>query len=828
MGSQAPKTDIGGKAWHLQQMKDAGLPVPDFMVIAADDFLNPETLDAKIQEVQTHFQGTSWLAVRSSAADEDGSDHSFAGLFETLLFVAPNDLKEAIQKVHRSANSERINTYLKEKGITQGMRMAVIIQEMIDARSAGVAFGIDPVSGEEHTVINAVYGVGEGLVSGALNADSFVVNNGDVKAQLTQKTHAFKLDHENGGVIEQAVDAPLQEAASISDQEVQDIANQTAKLEALFGSPQDVEWAIANAQLYILQSRPITGVRKRDRTKMIVWDNSNIIESYPGLSSPLTFSFIKKMYSAVYREMSLIMGVTAKEIDANAFVFDNMLGLLKGRVYYNLLSWYKALALLPGYDLNAEFMERMMGVKERFELQGHVQTSKWKAYLRVARLGVIMLRNYRRLPRERKAFQTHFQRVLSSYHALPLDELSDTALMHHYLAFEERLTKNWQAPLVNDFFAMIFFGVTQKLTEKYELPEGIHNDLLSGSNDIISTEHVKRSMEIIQAMDDFPELPKHFASLPAEEGMEHLEKYPKIKALVNDFLRDFGDRTVGELKLETITLKQAPEKYIRILQNYLRSQVDPTDQLVHGERLRKEAEKKLALALKGKWWKRKVYRYFLKRARTLVSERENLRFERTRGFGKVRELFLAIGKRWEEQGHLHEQRDIFYLKMEEVFDFINGTGHSPELKVLIDQRKRDYEVYDSLYLPERIVTYGAVHENQLSQSPPVIAEEGDLQGIGCCPGVVKARVQVIHDPSEVDSLNGDILVTSSTDPGWITLFPGASAIIVERGSLLSHSAIVSREMGKPCIVAVTGLLNTLKTGDMVEMDGSTGVIKRIQ
>ena len=96
------------------------------------------------------------------------------------------------------------------------------------------------------------------------------------------------------------------------------------------------------------------------------------------------------------------------------------------------------------------------------------------------------------------------------------------------------------------------------------------------------------------------------------------------------------------------------------------------------------------------------------------------------------------------------------------------------------------------------------------------------------PGVVKARVQVIHDPSEVDSLNGDILVTSSTDPGWITLFPGASAIIVERGSLLSHSAIVSREMGKPCIVAVTGLLNTLKTGDMVEMDGSTGVIKRIQ
>ena len=104
---------------------------------------------------------------------------------------------------------------------------------------------------------------------------------------------------------------------------------------------------------------------------------------------------------------------------------------------------------------------------------------------------------------------------------------------------------------------------------------------------------------------------------------------------------------------------------------------------------------------------------------------------------------------------------------------------------------------------------------------------GDLQGIGCCPGQVRGKVRVVRDPSEVATLDGDILVTSSTDPGWVTLFPTASAIVVERGSLLSHSAIVSREMGIPCIVSVNGLLQTLKTGDEIAIDGSTGTIQRL-
>ena len=151
------------------------------------------------------------------------------------------------------------------------------------------------------------------------------------------------------------------------------------------------------------------------------------------------------------------------------------------------------------------------------------------------------------------------------------------------------------------------------------------------------------------------------------------------------------------------------------------------------------------------------------------------------------------------------------------------------MKGLVALRKKEFDGFKKLNQPsERFASYGAVyHANDFYGTDKIELIEGDLKGIGCCPGIVRAKAMVVLDPSEVTSLNGCILITSSTDPGWVTLFPSASAIIVERGSLLSHSAIVSREMGKPCIVSVTGLLKRIKSGDEIEMDGSTGQIKMI-
>lgn len=215
----------------------------------------------------------------------------------------------------------------------------------------------------------------------------------------------------------------------------------------------------------------------------------------------------------------------------------------------------------------------------------------------------------------------------------------------------------------------------------------------------------------------------------------------------------------------------------------------------------------------------------------MVSARENLRFERTRGFGTVREIFLAMGAQLQKSGHIHEVRDVFYLTQNEIFDFIKGASVNRTLHELVAYRKKEYLRFEqSGPLSERIRTHGTVYENSFAVQPSTEQSTNSetIKGIGCCAGIVTARVRVVHDPNEVEQMDGDILVTMSTDPGWVTLFPTTSGILVEKGSLLSHSAIVSREMGKPCIVGISGLLKTMKTGMMVRMDGSTGLVEIIQ
>jgi pyruvate,water dikinase len=848
---------IGGKARNLFFLQALGLHVPKWIVIPQEaleelvpgavrmksapeicSFIDSITIaPGVINGITAHFPGVRFFAVRSSAIDEDGEEFSFAGQFESFLFITEDTLAEHIKKVWKSAFSDRVHQYRKNNALGMRFGIAVIIQEMIPAESAGVAFGADPITGDRKAkLISSVYGLGEGLVSGELDADNFLLKNGSITATLALKTHKIIFNAaKQYGTEKIGVEPSKQKAPSLGEQQVKEIGRVLDVCAKAYGKPQDMEFAAVNGTIYLLQSRPITslGQMPDKEGEYIVWDNSNIIESYPGVTTPLTFSFIIKMYEAVYRQLSGLMGVSPKEIDEHADVFANMLGLLKGRVYYNLLSWYKALSLLPGYSINAGFMEKMMGVKERFELKEVKQRTRFRERLRVLNMVRVMLKNNRQLPGMRERFQADFNAVMKRYDAIDLGACRPEELMVLYGRFEQTLLRKWKAPLVNDFFAMIYFGVMQKLVVKYGISgnPGIGNDLLCGAKDIISTEPVKRSLAIATAIAGDAEAKKMFLEKSEQEILAAFRegKFPGIKKQVDEYILKFGERCVGELKLETVTYRQNPAAFIRIIRSYVQQGV--TESSRNGsieEELRKNAEAQVRKALSAKPVKRMIFGYFLRKARILVSQRENLRYERTRGFGMVRQIFCAIGDRFYAEGMIGHPRDIFYLTKEEIFDHIRGTSVNGDIRRLIALRKEEYRGFEKEEPAERIVTYGTVyHGNSFRQQKKEAALQGDLKGTGCCPGRVKAKVRVVKDPNEVENLNGDILVTSSTDPGWVTLFPTASAILVERGSLLSHSAIVSREMGKPCIVGITGLLERLASGDEVEMDGSTGEVKII-
>jgi rifampicin phosphotransferase len=780
--------------------------------------------------------GDAMLAVRSSAIGEDGGELSYAGQLETRLFVPRADVVAAIGDVWRSAFDERVAHYRRTHGLEGSFGgVGVIVQRMIDADVSGVAFGIDPVSGDrDAVVVSAVPGLGEGLVGGLLNADTYTVRKHAIERRIERKTERLAFDRARGsGTIREPIVDDEQLSSTLDDDALASIVEATRALGRMYGRPQDVEWCIADGQLFILQSRPVTGLAKIPpdrRGTRILWDNSNIIESYSGVTTPLTFSFVSDVYTVVYKEFCRILGVDEETIDRNASTFQ-MLGMIESRIYYNLLNWYRMLALLPGYRINAAFMEQMMGVGERLEETPGIVPSSRNPWLRLGSSIYRLITNLRSLSRQITAFHDHLDRTLAPYENRELDERTPAELVDLYRLLERELLRRWRVPILNDFYTMIFFGALKKSVESLKLDGAttLHNDLLSGEGDIVSTEPPRRLQEIVDAIRAVPGLADRFATENPSAILRDIEAHPDVATRIRSYLDRFGNRYPGELRLETITPAQRPELLIEQIATGLRQSPDSrAGDHAAAERTRRAAERTVDRAMRGPF-RKTIYRYVLAQARERVRNRENLRFERTRVFAVVRQIFLSIGAHFHAEGVLDAQRDIFMLTKEEIFSWIDGTSVTTDLRALVALRSVELECNRAARPDDRFETYGMVYQgNTFRSTRPAAAidDENILTGTPCSAGIVRAVVRIVRDPSKAPPIDGAILVAERTDPGWVPLFAAASGLLVERGSLLSHSAIVAREMGIPAIVAIHGLIDRLEDGETVEMDGATGIVRR--
>lgn len=825
-------TEVGNKAKHLFLLKDWGMNVPDFCVLSfaeLQDLLQAQGLnytpsgigrleipDEWISRVLQALPGCSRFAVRSSTSLEDGTQQSFAGQFSTLLNVGHEGLKTAIRAVWMSVFSAHVNAYRGSEH--SEIPVSVIVQDCIEADVSGVVFTADPITGDRSLcVVNAVYGMGEGLVSGLLDADMYYVGGQGVHKRNLADKHEALAYGPDGGLIKRSIDPGLRKPACMSDHDLMELRKTALELQTRFGTPQDIEFCIRNQRIYILQSRPVTSLKSD--SEYLVWDNSNIIESYPGITLPLTFSFISPVYSAVYRQLSSVLGIRSDVIEANAYTYDNMLGLLRGRVYYNLYSWYKLLSLLPGYSLNAGFMEKMMGVSERFELKDYQKPSGFKEYLNIARMALSMLNNARVLPVMRQKFRSTFYEVLKAHQAIQIDKADAHTCMHAYLKFEQVLAKEWKAPLVNDFFAMIYYGMFQKFVQKHQTYFAHdHNHYLSCSGKVITVEPARLQQALCKLIAGDGQLTALFSKSEAPDILLWMQQHTEhaLSKQFAHYIQLWGDRCFSELKLETVTYRQDPLLFIRILKQTF----SQTHQHL-------QTNDEAAEAPDLPFFKRMMFRFLRRKAIDTVSERENLRYERTRAFAEVRQLFMRLGTLLKTSGAIEEARDVFYLSKEEVFAYVKGTSIQVQLKALIALRKAEYNAYKAE--PEqspRIRTTEMVYDNLFSEA--VSEGRSGLSGIPCCKGVVKGRVRVLSSPDDISDLEGKIMVTMSTDPGWVSVFPLLAGIIVERGSVLSHAAIVSREMNIPCIVGVKHITSHLKDGDLIEMDGLSGLIRIIE
>jgi len=848
--------EIGGKAAALAALAASGPTIPSWFAIRVPDAnAAPGLPDALSEELQVALRQLARdgdrLAVRSSASEEDGAEHSFAGQYDSYLYVSPDDVPARVLDVWNAASSERVDAYRRERGLAgPAPRPAVLVQRMVDADASGVAFTADPVSGRRGIcVVAATYGVGTALVSGDVNADTFHVSRDGtiVERRLVPKPVA----HRQGpnGPVDVRVAPELVDQPAITDDQARAVAELARAAERHFGRPQDVEWAIEDGQVFLLQSRPITSLLTLADPDgaLALWDNSNIAESYNGITTPLTFSFARGVYEEVYRQFCRIVGVPEARIIERSDALRAMLGLVRGRIYYNLVSWYRILALLPGYRLNRSFMEQMMGVKEGLpaELESQITAPDWRARLAdgiaVFRMVVGLITAYNRLPKSIVRFHRRLERALDADRdpgTLRADEL-----IASYRDLERQLLTRWDAPLVNDFFAMIFYGLLRKLVVSWagDASGTLQNDLVSGGGAIVSAEPATRIERMATLVKNDDALLDVFGNGDMAAIGAALAAHPELKRELDSYLATFGDRCLEELKLETTTLGDDPLLLVRAVGRVARGRraTDAGPPPAPRVDIRGDAERRVQSALARRPVRRAVFGWILRHARARVRDRENLRFERTRVFGRVRRIFLELGKRYAAVGALDDPRDVFYLTVDEALGWAGATSASADLRALALARKGEFARYAQLPTPaDRFETRGMVHVGHDFVTPASAATgqlapgsaqpEGDARrGTGCYPGIVRGIARVVRDPREATLEAGEILVAERTDPGWVMLFPAARGLLVERGSLLSHSAIVARELGLPAVVAIDGLTSWLESGDEVELDGRTGDVRRI-
>lgn len=886
----------GGKAANMGRMSQMEIPVPHWFCLNVEAYrafiekhnleerLNPVGKDLKNyeKEIDTLFltlplpkevqeelsealkkenlQG--FVAVRSSGLDEDSPEFSFAGQFSTFLFQKGIDaIEKSIKRCWASAFSERGLSYRIKNGLPiTGLGVGVVVQQMVDADVAGVAFSRNPVNplDRDHVVISSVWGLGEGLVSGELDADHFEVSRKDraTKAHVVEKAEACRQSPQ-GGIQKASVEENLKNAPSLTDSQTHEVASLAESLEEKLKAPQDIEWAIADKKLYCLQTRPITTLPPEsffdphiNGTKATLWDNSNIVESYSGVTSPLTFTFANNAYKQVYKQFCGIIGVPEALIQAYEPVFRNMLGSIRGRVYYNLINWYKLVILLPGTGNNPSFMETMMGVKQGLtpevaKIFDFTKTPPKFPFTSKLKLGWLTLYRFQTIDSIVSTFNEHFTKIYEEARRTDFKKLSLPELSQYYQFLDEQILQRWQAPIINDTLCMIFFGLLKKLTEKWiegENAASLQNDLLCGQGDLESTEPTKMLMRLASKVDHGdPEYREWFLKASSSEIWDTFKKHKGPQEVIQGFytfLDKYGFRCVNELKLEENDLHDDPTFAINAITSYVRMKAYSIEEMEKREKaIRSRAEEIVNQKLSG--IRKKLYFWVTKQARKAIHYRENLRFARTKIFGVIRHLFRAVGDHLVRLKMLDQEQDVFYLTVEEIFSLIEGRGVDLDIGALANRRKAEYEEYrNTPPPPDRFLTYGAAG---ISMKYPQILSGGDLSpprvstdpsillGTPCCPGIVEGVVRVVTDIKDAEGLNGEILVTERTDPGWVPLYPACSGLLIERGSLLSHSAVVARELGLPTIVGISGgLMTKLKTGQKVRIDAAKGEVKLLE
>jgi rifampicin phosphotransferase len=883
----------GGKAHNLHILTAAGFPVPRWAVLGTDAFHAavaaaglqlsdaPLSLPERLQEAAyaesglrdlaiptaildaigaaLDYVGNTSVAVRSSGRQEDGASHSFAGLFDTILnATGPAAVEDAVRRCWASAFSERAVRYRHMRGLGfHDVALAVIVQRLVHPRSSGVMFTADPVTGSpDRIVINGVLGLGEGLVSGAVDSDSVVVDKrtGETVDENVCAKQEMIVTGLVGGLRTVNVSAEQQQHCSIGPDLRASLVDLGSRLERHFGAPQDIEWAADESTTWILQSRPITTLINDNPSAaehlgevvspgdLRIWDNSNIIESFAGVTSPLTFTTARKLYADVYRAYARSLKVPSAQLDQMESWLPVMLGQFNGHVYYNLLHWYRMVGIAPGYPLNRRVLEVALGVSEPLDRSSAralrpfgFSNALVKGFSR-ARTTVTYARRFWSLDALVARFDSSFEEFVDRHGLTDVSELDGPQAHRLFRRIHDEVADIWGPMMVLDAVLLTSVGILAALTKAFlpNAPEWFGFAVVNPGTDVVSIEPAQALADIaafardhaeLWAFIDVAEPDVAYPLLVEHAGDADAGHWRELLGKIDEYIDRFGYRCLDELKLEAPDLRQDPSGIFHMLR------MASAEEAQRAGDAGAAVQAYLDAHLHGP--RRKVFDALRLKIQRAATHREHLRFCRTQGFGVLKSLVAVMGRDLEQRGIIHGSADVFLLRLDELFAVYEGSMSREAAQQVIARRGVLQEGYRKLKAPARFATTGADYSpeeltragwrssDDATQAPAGTA----LNGTPSCPGVVTGRAVVVEKPQDFSS---GILVAYRTDPGWVAALPFATALLIERASPLTHVAIIARELGVPTVVQIDGLTTAIRTGMTVSVDGARGRITLLE
>ncbi len=776
---------VGGKAHGLGTLLERGFSVPTGWVLPVDAVRELAAAEEVPREIDEAIATGRRFAFRSSAVAEDGEDASFAGQFLSVLGVAnTEDAREALRRCAAAGCGEAVRDYAERHGVDHGA-IALVVQEMVDAEAAGVAFAANPVTGADEVVVEAVRGLGDALLDGSVAPEQWVVGP---EGGPRRTVHSDDV---------------------LTPEVCGRIAEVCRAISASFGGPQDIEWALRDDEIWILQSRPITalpvdpGTRPPERQ---TWARDD--GHYPGPVPPLNTSFWLPRHRASMTRVAARGGLPIETVDTAVFggrVYARVVPLGNpphddGPVPPKFVFWL-LLRLAP------PFRARMKCAAEavRDDLPMLV-CGEWES--------------------ERAGYRARSRELRET----PLGDLSDRELLHHLdecsRHIEEVSDAHFEVALLATWPT---FGALGRFMEEYGWSPAETLDLLEG--------HGAASSELGHAVERLA------AEIAAdEEARALLEEEPAALSDLDsragesyrEFLDEFGHR-LFENDLRTPPWAEDPRALHRLLQSA--AQAGEVEHRVDASHAAEERARDVVGA------RRSELDELLRRARRARPHQDDSENVLAEAFTTVRRGILAAAERLVERAVIRKAEDVWFLEWDEVRDALAGK----EITADLDRRRGELR-WAIANPPPRVLgpEPGPMPDFPFPRSaepllgplmwaiaaeesePPADPGDADLCGHPTSPGVVEGTVRVVHSAAGLSEVEqGDVLVCPGTTAAWSFAFGLVAGLVAEVGGPLSHPATLAREFGIPAVLGVEGATTELRTGDRVRIDGAAGRIWKL-